>query len=262
MEKIKNALEIKPIQQHVRNLANILESMNRISSRHAALRVALKLWNLEPEIKPDLDAIKDDQEFFRLAAEENGLLLRRVNGSLNAVKKLDLPAILSIDSNKDKTPRYLVLIKTDIQHITLRGGKQDISIELTPDELKSYWSGTAYIPWKNFRLITGTLPIDSSKDSMLTLKKLLQAIGFKEVELTPFYDDKTREAVEKIQRKYGLRVDGAVGSTTKIALYNEIKFLKRPYIAGVPHPFARPEKEKTGIKKQIPAIGSASHREP
>ena len=235
-ETKKSAFDIKPIQHPVRNLANILESLNRVSSRHAALTVALKLWGLEPEIKQDLDAINDDLKFFRLAAKENGLLIREVHGSLNAVKKLNLPTILSIDSNKDNTPRYLVLIKADIQHITLRGGTQDISIELTPVELESYWSGTAYIPWKNFLPITGTVPINSSKDSILTLKKLLQDIGFKNVELTPFYDDQTREAIEKIQRKYGLRVDGAVGSTTKIALYNEIKSLKRPYIAGAIQP--------------------------
>ena len=213
--------------------------MDRISSRNAALKLALKLWNLHPEIKPDLDAIDGDQQYFRLAAEENGLLMRRVHGSLNAITKLNLPAILSMESGKDKSPRYLVLIKTDIQEITLRGGKQDISIKLTPDELVSYWSGTADIPWKNFLSLTGTIPLDTSKDSILALKKLLRDIGFKNVKLTAVYDDQTREAVEKIQRKYGLRVDGAVGSTTKIALYNEIKSLKRPYIADVSHPFVR-----------------------
>jgi murein L,D-transpeptidase YcbB/YkuD len=70
----------------------------------------------------------------------------------------------------------------------------------------------------------------------------LRDIGFKKVELTPVYDDPTREAVEKIQRKYGLRVDGAVGSTTKIALYNEKISLKRPYIGGAIHPFVRSKK--------------------
>jgi general secretion pathway protein A len=238
-KKNTSAPETKPIQQPVRNLGDVLETMNRISSRHAALEVALKLWDLEPEIKPNFDAIDDDQEFFRQAAKENGLLMRRIEGSLNAIKKLNLPAILSIDSSKNKTPRYLVLIKTDIQQITLRGGEQDISIELTPAELESYWSGTAYIPWNNFLSITGTVPLDSSKDSILTLKKLLRDIGFKKVELTPIYDDQTREAVEKIQRKYGLNVDGAVGSTTKIALYKEKKSLKRPSITDDTHPFVR-----------------------
>jgi general secretion pathway protein A len=234
-EKIPESVAAaKPAPQPVRNLANILNTMNRVSSRHAALKVVLKLWHIEPEIKPDLDAIDDDGQYFRTAAKEKGLLMRRIHGSLNAVKKLNLPAILSMDSGQDKTPLYLVLIKTDRQHITLEGGAQDISIELTPAELESYWSGTAYIPWKNFLSITGTIPIDAPKDSVITLKKLLRDIGFKKVELTPFYDDQTREAVKKIQRKYGLRVDGAVGSTTKIALYNETKSLKRPYVAALP----------------------------
>jgi general secretion pathway protein A len=226
--------------QPVRNLANILQTMNRISSRHAALSVALKLWHLEPEIKPNLDAIDDDWQYFRTAAGGQGLLMRRIHGSLNAVKKLNLPAILAMDSGQDRTPLYLVLIKTDRQHITLRGGTRDVSIELTPAELEPYWSGTAYIPWKNFLSMTGTIPIDAPKDSIITLKKLLRDIGFKKVELTPFYDDHTREAVMKIQRKYGLRVDGAVGSTTKIALYNEKKSLHRPYIARVTQPDVEP----------------------
>ena len=222
--------------QPVRNLANTLKTMNRISSRQAAIKVALKLWHLEPEIKPDLDAIDDDGQYFRTAARGKGLLMRQIHGSLNAVKKLNLPAILAMDTGQDRTPLYFVLIKTNRQHITLRGGSQDISIELTPAELEPYWSGTAYIPWKNFLSMTGTIPINAPKDSIITLKKLLRDIGFKKVELTPFYDDQTREAVMKIQRKYGLRVDGAVGSTTKIALYNEKKSLKRPYIARVTQP--------------------------
>jgi general secretion pathway protein A len=239
-EKITTGASVTPsFSEPVRNFENLLETMNRISSRHAALKIALNLWDLEPEIKPDLDAIDDDQEFFRLGAKENGLLMRRIEGSLNAIKKLNLPAILSIYYSKDNLPVYLVLIKADIRKITLRGGKQDISMELTPPELESYWPGTAYIPWKNFLSITGTVPIDSPKDSILALKMLLRDIGFKKVQASPFYDDETREAVKKIQRKYGLHVDGAVGSTTKIALYNEKKSLKQPYIADVSRPSVR-----------------------
>ena len=230
---------IEPITEPPRNFGNILKTMNRISSRRMAIKVALNLWNIEPEIKPDLDAINDDEDFFRSVSKENNLLLRRITGNLNAIKKLNLPLILAVHLNKNIAPVYLSLIKIDAQKVTLRGGKQDISIELLPAELESYWSGKAYVPWKNFLSLKGTIPIDCPQNSITTLKMFLRDIGFKEVEINPFYDDKTRQAVKEIQKKYGLYVDGTVGSTTKIALYNEKKVFKRPYIVNATNPSVR-----------------------
>ncbi|MCJ7542887.1 MAG: peptidoglycan-binding protein, partial [Desulfobacterales bacterium] len=230
---------IEPITEPARNLGNLLETMNRLSSRHMAIKVALNLWDIEPEIKPDLDAIDDDQDFFRLVSKENNLLIRPIKGNLNAIKKLNLPVILAVHLNKGIFPVYLTLIKIDTQKVALRGGKQDISIELSPVELESYWSGVAYIPWKNFLSLKGTIPIDCPKDSITTLKMLLRDIGFKEIEINPFYDDKTRQAVKEIQKKYGLHIDGTVGSTTKIALYNEKKVFKQPHIVNVANSFVR-----------------------
>lgn len=240
VQKVK-ALEsvIEPITEPTRNFGNLLETMNRLSSRHMAIKVALNLWNIEPDIKPDLDTIDDDHDFFRLVSKEDNLLIRRINGNLNAIKKLNLPVILAVHLNKDTPPVYFVLIKIDTQKITLRGGKQDISIELSPVELESYWSGVAYIPWKNFLSLKGTIPIDCPKDSITTLKILLRDIGFKEVEINPFYDDKTRQAVKQIQKKYGLHIDGMVGSTTKIALFNEKKVFKQPHIVNAANSFVR-----------------------
>ena len=240
VQKVR-ALEpvIEPITEPARNLGNLLETMNRLSSRHMAIKVALNLWNIEPEIKPDLDSIDDDQDFFQLVSKENNLLIRQIKGNLNAIKKLNLPVILAVHLNKVIPPVYLALIKIDTQKVTLRGGKQDISIELSPVELESYWSGVAYIPWKNFLSLKGTIPIDCPKDSITTLKMLLRDIGFKEVEINPFYDDKTRQAVKEIQKKYGLHIDGTVGSTTKIALYNEKKVFKRPHIVNATNSFVR-----------------------
>jgi general secretion pathway protein A len=230
---------IKPITEPTRNFGNILKTMNRLTSRQMAIKVALNLWNIEPEIKPDLEIINDDQGFFRRVSKENNLLLRRIQGNLNAIKKLNLPVILTVHLNRSIPPVYLTLVKIDTQKVTLRGGKQDISIELSPVELESYWSGEAYVPWKNFLSLTGTIPIDCPKDSITTLKMLLRDIGFKEVEINPFYDDKTRQAVKEIQKKYGLYIDGTVGSTTKIALYNEKKVFKQPHIVSATNSFVR-----------------------
>jgi general secretion pathway protein A len=204
--------------------------MNRRSSRHMAIKVALSLWNIEPAIKSDFDAINDDLNFFELVSKENNLLIRRINGNLNAIEKLNLPVILTVHLNKGVSPLYLALVKIDTQKITLRGAKQDVSIELSPVELEPYWSGEAYVPWKNFLSLKGNIPINCPKSSIVTLKRFLRDIGFREIEINPFYDDKTRQAVKEIQKKYGLNIDGAVGSTTKIALYNEKKIFRRPHI--------------------------------
>ncbi len=225
--------EPRTVMEPVRDLGVLLKKLNRFYSRNVALKVAVDLWGTEPEIGQYLDGISDDQAFFQLASEQNGLLIRRIEGSFNSVKKLNLPAILAFYLPGGLPNVYLTLNGIDDGRITLRGGKNDISIELEPSDLESYWSGVAYIPWKNFLSLAGTIPLDSPKDSIITLKMLLRDIGFNKVEISPFYDENTRQAVKNVQRKYGIRVDGVVGSTTKIALYNEKNFKGIPHISTV-----------------------------
>jgi general secretion pathway protein A len=221
----------KIVKESVSDLVVLLKKLNRFYSRNAALKVAMDLWGTQSEIGRYLNGISDDQAFFHLASDQNGLLIRRIEGSFNAVQKLNLPAILEFHLPGDLPPVYLTLNGIDEEKITLRGGKKDISIELEPNDLKSYWSGVAYIPWKNFLSLAGTIPLDSPKVSIITLKLLLRDIGFNSVEINPFYDENTRQAVKNVQKKYGIHVDGVVGSTTKIALYNEKKFKGIPHIS-------------------------------
>ena len=65
---------------------------------------------------------------------------------------------------------------------------------------------------------------------MFALKSLLREIGFDDVDQTATYDDHTREMIKEIQARYGLEVDGVVGSLTKIALYDEAARLDIPHI--------------------------------
>ena len=96
------------------------------------------------------------------------------------------------------------------------------------DEIEFYWSGLAYIPWKNYLSIWGTIPKQSYKDSIITLKLLLHDLGFTNFEINASYDDLTQEAIEMVQAKYGVPVDGFVGPLTKIILYREKKSFDMP----------------------------------
>ena len=79
--------------------------------------------------------------------------------------------------------------------------------------------------------IWGTIPMRSSKDSIITLKLLLHELGFGNVEMSAVYDTWTRSAVEEVQAKYGIPVDGFVGPLTKIILYREKKTFEMPYLS-------------------------------
>jgi general secretion pathway protein A len=212
------------------NLADVLKKMNARSSRHTALRIAMNFWNPEPQMVTFLDDIDDDQTFFRLAAKQNGLLILRLEGNLNLVKKINLPAVLMCALPGERFPVYLALCKITDGKIILRGGENNDTITVKEKDLASFWSGVAYAPWKNFLSLTGIIPLDSPADTIITLKMLMKDIGFKDIEISPVYDAATLRAVKEIQKKHDIFVDGLVGPLTKIVLYNEKKSFGIPNI--------------------------------
>ena len=216
--------------EHVRDFSAFLSERNTRLSRHMALKAALDLWNTDSEIKPYFNGIDNDQDFFRLAAKQNGLLIRRIKGDLNLVKRLNLPAVLAFYRPEDLSPVYLTISKIEGEKVTLISKTGNIAIGTEQNVLKSYWSNVAYIPWKNFLSLTGTIPLNSSKDTITMLKMLMYDIGFRDLAINSFYDESTQFAVKEIQAKHGIQVDGIVGSTTKIVLYNEKNTFKIPHI--------------------------------
>jgi general secretion pathway protein A len=118
----------------------------------------------------------------------------------------------------------------DGEKIILQGKDQTDLIVTHLEELEFYWSGVAYLPWKNFHSIWGTIPAQSSTDSVITLKLLLQDLGFEDVAVDDQYDGQARHAVETLQAKYGIPVDGFVGPLTKIILYREKDSFEMPQL--------------------------------
>ncbi|MCP4352034.1 MAG: AAA family ATPase [Desulfobacterales bacterium] len=211
------------------SLEDFLRSTNISSSKFSALETVLRLWNTKTVIKQYPSSVNDEHVFFWLAAKQNGFLVQRVENDWTLLEKLNLPAILELRTPADLIPAYVTLVKTGNGKITLRGG-DNIKIETIPDELSLYWSGEAYVPWKNFFSLSGTIPRDAPEDSVVSLKMLLQEIGFDRIDISPLYDEQTQEAVEDIQKKNNIEVDGVVGPLTKIILYNKLDSLKIPHL--------------------------------
>ncbi len=215
------------------SLAGYLMNMDGRSSRQPALTQATKLWKTGTQFAPYLMDIDDDQTYFRLSAKSSGLFIHRVETDMAFLKKLNLPAILEFYPPGSPSPGYLTLSRIDGDKIFLQGRDETEWIVTQLEELEFYWSGVAYLPWKNFHSIWGTIPAQSYKDSVITLKLLLQDLGFENMAINDQYDGLAQHAVETIQAKYGIAVDGYVGPLTKIILYKEKDSFEMPQLSKI-----------------------------
>jgi general secretion pathway protein A len=211
-------------------LAARLMHINTQSSRLAALRETLEAWGSNLEAKPYLEAVDDDATFFNLSAKAAGYLIQRVEADLAVLRKVNMPAILEFRAGAKRPPGYLALIAVVGDKLLLKGS-EETAVEADPDEIDQSWTGVAYIPWKNFLSLAGTIPGSAPADSVVGLKMLLRDLGNKSVPLSKEYDPATQKTIEQLQGKYGLPVDGVVGPLTKIVLYREGKHFDIPQLA-------------------------------
>ena len=213
------------------SLADYLTAMEIRSSRLAALQDAMDLWQTPIKIQPYLNGLDDDQAFFRLTAKPKGIFIHRIETNLDMLKRLNMPAILELFPKGNEEPGYLTLSKIEEENYIFGNPADEKVVISDADQINLYWSGTAYLPWKNFLSIWGTIPKHSNKDSIITLKLLLHDLGYNEVNINEEYDDWTRRAVEEVQAKYGIPVDGFVGPLTKMILYQEKESFEIPRLA-------------------------------
>ena len=171
----------------------------------------------------------DSDTFFRLSARHSDMEVLRVKGNLTLIEKLNLPAIMAFKLPGRPDRGYLTLREIIDQDVILTSGDNTL-IVAGPDSLGTYYTNSAYIFWKNFRALEGTIPLTSSGGTIMGLKMLLKEIGFDGIRIDTRYDSKTREAVRSVQFRHGLKTDGYVGPLTKIILYNENQNLPIPHL--------------------------------
>ncbi len=220
--------EQEPDPSETIKLADYLTAMDIRASRYSALQDAMDLWQTPIEIQPYLNSLDDDQAFFRLTAKPKGVFMHRIETSLEMLKRLNLPAILELFPTGSEEPGYLTLSKIEGRNFIFGSPDENKMVVSDADQVNLYWSGIAYLPWKNFLSIWGTIPKRSNKDSIITLKLLLHELGFSDVEINDEYDNGTRLAIEAVQAKYGIPVDGFVGPLTKMILYREKESFEMP----------------------------------
>jgi general secretion pathway protein A len=212
------------------NLKQMLVTLPAKTTRAMSVKTILNKWGTDVNMSPDLNGVEDDEAFFSLAAQQNNLILHRIDSDLDLMLNLNLCAILKFEHLKNNYPIYLTVIKAKNHTLTLSDGETGRKIDVLHDDIIKYWTGTGFIFWKNFYNYQRIIGRNSPKESIITLKMHLRDIGYKNIEINTNYDLFTQLVIKAIQAKHGIPVDGSVGPLTKIVLYNEKKLFAIPHL--------------------------------
>jgi len=216
------------------SLIDLLKARGHENSRSRAVKTVISRWRSDPSVAKAFESIEKTDVFIELSTRLNGLYAHRVDGDLGLIRKLNLPAILEMDSPETHRPVYLAVIGAGEKTFTLNAGADGQSITVPSRKILEHWKGVAYVLWENFYKYRGTIPLNSPGDSVITLKMHLREVGFTDLELNAAYDEDTRSAVRAIQARHGIPVDGYVGPLTKMVLYNEKPSLSIPHLDQAP----------------------------
>jgi len=227
---IGDRIEQPPISGDAENFLAYLKSLNSRRSRNNSMQETLKRWFPAEEIQPLKNKLNPHSVFFQQAAKLYGLQAQPIatDSDITLILKLDLPTVFTFYLPGHSWPKYLAVTYVDDTSIYFVADEQTRLASVSREIFLQFWSGEAYILWKDFNELQGIISERSSVDDIKSLKKLLLQLGYDHILLTEEYDKETIKIITTIQEKYGLHIDGIVGPFTKIALYNESREFTKP----------------------------------
>jgi general secretion pathway protein A len=196
-----------------RELAGIKEAESAVG----AFNVLARLWNVEPATaftgSPVLRGLKQ-------LARQKDLRLLKIQGNLKTLLRLDTPALLEFRMPGSGESRFFALTGTFGNRWLIEPSLLGRN-SFTAEELKSIWSGRAYLLWKNFRKIPVMIKPAVKGPTVVDLQRLLGLNGFYKGKQTGMFDAATVKAVKAFQAAKGISLDGRVGGLTLLLLYRE-----------------------------------------
>ncbi len=231
---IQGPMPVEELAIEKTDAGEILSGMKEIATREQVLSHVLSLWdaNLKIGLARQVRQIESNVQFFKIAAAQNHFQMMYLENRQDLINRFNLPVILGYAVPKDPVKRFLVVagITPDNEYV-LFSENDNKQYTVDPQDLQPFLTGDMYIAWKDNFGYDKIVSESSSEDSIVSLKLLLNSMGFDDVDMTPVYDDSVKDAVKMIQNKYGLNEDGLVGPLTKIMLYNEKQQDYVPYLS-------------------------------
>jgi general secretion pathway protein A len=216
----------QPDSTGVKRLQNEdISLQNEAKNAVQAFNALASFWQVPPighlnERSPILAQLKG-------RAGKSDLDLINFNGRVDELLRLNSPALLNL-SQKGKKGNLLVALTG------VRNGKLVIHPSLmgrntfSKAEITRFWSGQAFIPWRNREKIHLPMAQGAAGSDVIRVQILLQAAGFRSLEVNGLYDEATVKTVKDFQSSRKISDTGKVGPITLIQLYKAVNGASLP----------------------------------
>ena len=194
-----------------------LEVMSRQENWQHALASVFKLWEEAPLILSGVNV--------GTLPETGRLHLREIHGNMTLLRSMNLPAIVEVCRPRQDRGVYAVLKTLDDDGMIMLGKSEE---RIPPGLFYEIWYGHAYVMWKDFEDLPRVIAPGASSLSIAWLQYNLKTLDLFEGPVSGVYDERTREAVIRLQQENGLKVDGLVGPETKMILYARLDVYPKP----------------------------------
>ncbi|MFC1888776.1 AAA family ATPase [Thermodesulfobacteriota bacterium] len=190
-----------------------------------ALDALFDRWEASPVEWSELEAERFPE--LHEIARRRGLNCFKIDANLNAIRVLDLPCIIEVNTDPTGDSRYLALLALDQRSANVwpaPGGRYELSFDL----ISSFWYGRAIVFWKELRGMPPFLYEGCYGDPTTWLQRSLRMLGYMTGPASGTFDEETKSALTWFQRANNIPADGILGPHTKIVLYNELDVESRP----------------------------------
>lgn len=149
-------------------------------------------------------------------AEAQGLSCLFQRGTLNMIRQLDRPAMLTL-TGSNGTIYYPVLVSIDDKNGMLAAGETRESFPL--DEITDLWFGQFMLFWRPPNGVPISLSRGTRNENVRWLRQSLAALDPEDqgaVSTSDLFDEQLEQQLMDFQRRHRLQVDGLAGQQTQI----------------------------------------------
>ena len=200
---------------------------------------------------PLLTSAPTNRSTLQSGIEERGLAATPFDGgSIDLLRRLDHPVLISLAvaspsksgrvsgaRSANETPpadaRWLAIVGFTGDRARLAGLISNRIVTVPIDELTDHWLETGIIVWERFEPVPDLLFLGEEGQGVLWLQRSLAELRLFSGQASGLFEDDTRIALVRFQKRNGLVADGIAGPLTQIALYGKLSRYPVPRLSSV-----------------------------